>query len=82
VRALVLCPGFVRTEFHERAAMDVGARTGPMWLGAERVVEECLGDLARGKVISVPSLQYKALVAVAELLPRPLVRRMMARGNR
>jgi short-subunit dehydrogenase len=82
VRALVLCPGFVRTEFHERAGMDVGARRGPLWLDADRVVEDCLADLARGRVISVPSPQYKAIVVLAELLPRPLVRRVVAGRRR
>jgi short-subunit dehydrogenase len=82
VRALALCPGFVRTEFHERAGIDVGARRGPFWLDATRVVDECLADLARGKVVSVPSRQYKALVAVADLLPRSLLRRAIAVMNR
>ena len=74
-------PGFVRTEFHERARIDVGSRTGPMWLNAERVVDEGLADLARGKVVSVPSRQYKALTAVGGRAPataparaRPTVR--------
>jgi uncharacterized protein len=78
VRALVLCPGYVRTEFHERAGIDAGGRRGPLWLDAERVVEECLADLARGKVVSVPSLQYKAIVTLVDLLPRPLLRRVLA----
>lgn len=82
VRALVLCPGFVRTEFHERAGIDAGARTGPLWLDAGRVVQECLSDLAKGKVVSVPSRQYKAIVAVVDLLPRPLLRRIMALADR
>jgi short-subunit dehydrogenase len=82
VRAMALCPGFVRTEFHERAGLDVGARTGPLWLDAARVVEDCLSDLAKGKVVSVPSRQYKAIVAAVDLLPRPLVRRLMALGDR
>jgi short-subunit dehydrogenase len=82
VRALVLCPGFVRTEFHERAGLDVGARQGPLWLDAERVVDECLADLARGKVVSVPSPQYKALAALVDLLPRPVLRRLIAAGER
>jgi short-subunit dehydrogenase len=85
VRALALCPGFVRTEFHERAGVDVGARRGPFWLDADRVVEECLADLARGKVVSVPSRQYKAVVTLLEVLPRPLLRRVVAlrgRGRR
>jgi uncharacterized protein len=82
VRAMALCPGFVRTEFHERAKIDVGGRTGPLWLDAARVVDECLSDLARGKVVSVPSRQYKALVAAVDVLPRSLVRRLMAFGER
>ena len=79
VRAMALCPGFVRTEFHERARIDVGSRTGPLWLNAERVVDECLADLAKGKVVSVPSGQYKALSALADMLPRPLVRGLVRR---
>lgn len=78
VRALALCPGFVRTEFHERAGVDVGARTGPMWLDADRVVDDALADLAKGKVVSVPSWQYKAIVAVVDVFPRSVVRRIMA----
>jgi uncharacterized protein len=79
VRAMALCPGFVRTEFHERARIDMGSRTGPMWLNANRVVDECLADLAKGKVVSVPSGQYKALSALADVLPRPLVRGLVRR---
>jgi hypothetical protein len=82
VRALALCPGFVRTEFHERAGMRVGARTGPLWLDAERVVADALADLARGRVVSVPSVTYKMLVGVGDVLPRFLVRRMATRYER
>jgi short-subunit dehydrogenase len=82
VRAMALCPGFVRTEFHERARIDVGSRTGPLWLTAERVVEQCLADLARGKVVSVPTAQYKALSTLADVLPRPMVRTLIRRFER
>jgi uncharacterized protein len=79
VRVMALCPGFVRTEFHERAGLDMGKRSGPLWLNASRVVDECLADLARGKVVSVPSRQYKAIVALTDVLPRPWVRSLVAR---
>ena len=82
VRAMALCPGYVRTEFHERAGIDVGGRTGPLWLDAARLVDDCLADLARGRTVSVPSLQYKAIVAVADLLPRALLRRLAALTGR
>lgn len=82
VRVIALCPGFVRTEFHERAGLDVGSRRGPLWLAADRVVEECLADLAKGKVVSVPSPQYKAIVALLDVLPRRLLRRLMGAVER
>ncbi|MEU8417817.1 SDR family oxidoreductase [Amycolatopsis japonica] len=75
IRMMALCPGFTTTEFHERAGLD---KPGPkaFWLGVDQVVDEALADLRRGKVISVPSLQYKALVAVGGLLPRAVLRKL------
>jgi short-subunit dehydrogenase len=79
VRALALCPGYVRTEFRQRAGLPVGARTGPAWLDADRVVADALADLASGRVVSVPSLAYKALVGVIDVMPRSMVRALVAR---
>ncbi|EIF01081.1 SDR family NAD(P)-dependent oxidoreductase [Saccharomonospora glauca] len=78
VRVLAVCPGFTHTEFHERAGLE---KSGPraFWLSPERVVDEALADLRRGRVISVPSKRYKVVVAVGRLLPRELVRRLGAR---
>lgn len=70
IRIMALCPGFVRTEFHQRASMDVSAVPGFMWLKADDVVDEAMRDLARGKLVSIPDLRYKLVVAVGRLLPR------------
>nr|WP_145984053.1 MULTISPECIES: SDR family oxidoreductase [unclassified Pseudonocardia] len=82
VRAMVLCPGYVRTEFHERAGIDVGGRRGPLWLEASQVVDEALADLDRGRVVSVPSRQYKAIVGLVGVLPRGALRRLTAAFDR
>lgn len=82
VRAMVVCPGYIRTEFHERAGIDVGGRRGPLWLEPEQIVDECLADLARGRVVSVPSRQYKAIVGLAGVVPRSVIRRLTATFDR
>ncbi|MBO3747917.1 SDR family oxidoreductase [Streptosporangiaceae bacterium NEAU-GS5] len=73
VRVMALCPGFVHTEFHQRAGLDMSPVPRFLWLSADRVVKEAMRDLALGKVISVPSLRYKAIVAAGRLVPQNLV---------
>ncbi|GHH62952.1 dehydrogenase [Kitasatospora indigofera] len=69
VRMMALCPGFTRTEFHQRAGMGTSDIPSWGWLSAERVVNEAMRDFARGRSLSVPGKRYKAAVAVARLLP-------------
>ncbi|MCJ1696640.1 SDR family NAD(P)-dependent oxidoreductase [Rathayibacter caricis] len=78
VWAAALCPGWVRTEFHERAAMDTSSIPSFLWLDADAVVEEFLRDVARGQVVSVPSWRFGVPVAVVKHLPEALVRRISA----
>ncbi|OLT28626.1 short-chain dehydrogenase [Actinomadura sp. CNU-125] len=83
VRVMALCPGFVHTEFHERARMDMSDVPGFMWLDKDAVVDAGLRDLRRGVRVSVPSVQYKAIVGLTRLLPQGLVARLSStRGRR
>jgi short-subunit dehydrogenase len=79
VRVVALCPGFVRTEFHERMGMATGGIPKLLWLDADAVVDATLRDLARGKVVSVPSARYKVIVGTARYVPRGLLARVAAR---
>ncbi|BBX32069.1 dehydrogenase [Mycolicibacterium mageritense DSM 44476 = CIP 104973] len=69
-----LCPGFVRTEFHARAGIDMADTPAFLWLEVDDVVRECLADVARDKVVIVPGMQYKALTTGGRMVPRNLVR--------
>ena len=71
-----LCPGFVRTEFHERAGIDMAGTPSFMWLDVADVVRDCLADVAKDQVVIVPGLQYKVLTTGGRMVPRNLVRAM------
>ena len=75
VRVMALCPGFTHTEFHERGGIDVSHLPDWMWLDAPQLVTAALADFRRGKAVSIPGGQYKALMTVARYAPRTLVRR-------
>lgn len=82
VRISALCPGLTRTEFHDRAGRPL---TGPpqwMWLDADEVVAVGLRDHRRGRVVCVPGPQYKAAILGSRLIPRPVLRRAAAVGER
>ncbi|WP_277207664.1 SDR family NAD(P)-dependent oxidoreductase [Isoptericola croceus] len=74
VTATVLCPGYVHTEFHDRADLDKTSVPPIGWLEAPAVVAHALDDVRRGVVISTPSLRYKAGSALLRVLPRSAVR--------
>jgi short-subunit dehydrogenase len=74
VTATVLCPGFVHTEFHDRAGIPKSTIPGWAWLDAPPVVRQALADVRRGIVISTPSVRYKAASAVLRVMPRWTVR--------
>lgn len=79
VRAMVLIPGFVRTELHDRAEIDMSALPSYLWLDADDLVRAALRDLARGKTVSVPGVIYKAFAIMMPRLPRRVV---VAAGRR
>jgi short-subunit dehydrogenase len=81
IKATAVCPGFVRTEFHQRANLDLRAVPRWMWLRPEQVVEEAIRDLLGGKAISIPSRRYRVLTSVSRLLPRPVVAKIARRGR-
>ncbi|MFG3129192.1 SDR family NAD(P)-dependent oxidoreductase [Streptomyces tendae] len=82
VRLMALAPGFVRTEFHERAGMGTDNIPNWMWLDADNVVAAGLADLSRGKSLSIPDPRYKTLMGAAKLVPRGMLGGITSRTGR
>ncbi|MGH3458443.1 SDR family NAD(P)-dependent oxidoreductase [Aeromicrobium sp.] len=82
VTVMALCPGFVRTEFHQRMGIDPNKSVPRwMWLNADKVVKAALDDLDKRKAVSVPTVRYKILATISQYAPKPLVARMARRGR-
>lgn len=74
VQVTALLPGWVRTEFHERAEIGTSKIPDQLWVDADRLVADCLTDAAHHKVLSMPSKRYKVLMTLVRHLPRSTVR--------
>ena len=81
VRVMALCPGYTRSEFHQRAAIDMSKTPNWLWLDADRVVADGMRDLRLGRTVSVPDWKYKGMVFAMRHLPRPLLK-VLARDTR
>lgn len=76
VKVSALCPGFTRTEFHQRGRMSMKGLPSFMWLNSDRLVSQSWTDALKGEAISIPGWQYRALVFVIQGLPRSIVRKV------
>jgi short-subunit dehydrogenase len=78
VRVIAVCPGFVHTEFHERADVDMSGLPDWLWLDVSQVVGQAMRDLALDRPVSVAGLQYRVVARVLRHGPRLLPRLAMA----
>ncbi|PPF80754.1 short-chain dehydrogenase [Subtercola sp. Z020] len=74
VQVTTLCPGWVKTEFHSRAGIRESSIPGFLWVDVDELVAACLADVAKGKVMSVPSRRFKFLMFVIKHAPRSGIR--------
>ncbi len=83
VKVMALCPGFVKTEFHERLGIDRDASAPSfLWLEASDLVRDALKDFDAGKAMSIPSYRYKALTTVTRVVPKRLLQGTQKLGRR
>lgn len=74
VTATALLPGWVRTEFHDRAGINASKIPGFVWIDPVKLVKDCLDDAEKGKIESVPDWKWKIAMFVGDHGPRALTR--------
>lgn len=76
VKVTVLCPGFTRTEFQERAGLDSGSVPSFMWQTPEPVVAAALRAYDQGRAVCIPGALNQAGAAFSSALPAGITRRI------
>lgn len=82
VTVTTLCPGFTRTEFHERMQVGRDSAPGFLWLDPDFLVSRALTDFDRGRAFSVPGAPYKVVTPLARVVPNGLLQRLQSLGRR
>jgi len=82
VRVMALCPGFTRTEFHQRMEVNPDSSPSFLWLDADELVTTALADFDKGRVFSIPSARYKAIATVARVVPNRVLQRFQGLGRK
>ena len=76
IKISALCPGYTRTEFHQRGRMSMKGLPTFMWLNADALVAKSWSNARKGKAISIPGWQYQLLTFVIRIAPRSMVRKI------
>ena len=73
VHVLCVCPGWIKTEFFDRAKHDDTIRYFDRWYTAKEVVEKAMKDLKKKKTVSILGFPVRMQVRLVKLLPVNLV---------
>ena len=74
VTVTAVLPGWVRTEWHERAGVRRSSLPNWLWTEPDDVARIALRDAARGRVVCIPTVRYRVLGWFARHLPMKTIR--------
>ena len=82
LRATVVCPGFTKTEFGEKAGVQAVMDAAPrlFWQSAQTVAEAAIAGAEAGRLVVIPGWHNKLSVLLMRGLPWPLVRAIIGAG--
>ncbi len=78
VTVTALLPGWVSTEWHERAGVRTSSIPDWLWSDPDRVARVALRDLERGRAISIPMARYRVIGWFLRHAPRSVIRKISA----
>ena len=72
VSATAVCPGWVKTPFHERSGIERPRVPGFFWVDADVVATQGLNDTLAGKAVCIPSAKWRFAIFVAQHGPQAI----------
>ena len=82
IRVLAVCPGWVRTEFFDRAVTDDTITYYNRYFDADEVVARAIRDMRKGKDVSICGFSIRAQVLLTKLLPHRWVMKIWCRQQK
>ena len=79
IHVMCVCPGWIKTEFFDRAVRDDTIRYYDRYYTAEQVVDRAMRDLRRKKPVSILGFPVRAQVRLVKHLPVSLVMKTWCR---
>jgi short-subunit dehydrogenase len=82
IKVQALCPGFTRTDFHEKLGWErkkLENRGLLKWMSADQVVKSSVRCIRKNKPLCVPGFTNKILYFIIKLMPVNLLCRLMGR---
>lgn len=79
IRVQALCPGFTRTDFHNKLGMEdekLVNRGLIRWMKPEEVVKKSLRAMERGKVVYIPGFLNQILYIILRFIPKRIYYKM------
>ena len=73
IQVMCVCPGWIKTEFMDRAVHDNTVQYYDRWYTAEQVIAQAMKDLKRGKSVSILGAPVRRQVRLVKFLPVKLV---------
>ncbi len=82
IKMIAICPGWVKTEFFDRAVRDDTIKYYNKFFTSEEVVTRAIYDMYRGRDVSVCGASIRGQVLLTKLLPHKLIMKIWCKQQK